>query len=174
MDSNAVSMDDSTRDARAGTTTTTVDGARARDDPARVRVRVVVVGEGEGDVRDVETRVVDDALDATDGVGDDDDARVVRARARARRRRRGNSRCQVARARVEREGSVGSRRRRDATGSDVVVVRWVDGFRGSMGRAPLSWLEIFSRIAPSAADPDIVIVRPWLFRSARALCASSS
>lgn len=36
----------------------------------------------------------------------------------------------------------------------------------------MSWLEIFSRIAPSAADPDIVIVRPWLFRSARALCAS--
>ena len=38
----------------------------------------------------------------------------------------------------------------------------------------MSWLEIFSRIAPSAADPDIVIVRPWLFRSARALCARSS
>ena len=37
----------------------------------------------------------------------------------------------------------------------------------------MSWLEIFSRIAPSAADPDIVIVRPWLFRSARALCARS-
>ena len=96
---------DSTRETRAGTTTTTVDGARARDDPARVRVRVVVVvGEGGGDVRDVETRVVDDALDATDGVGDDDDARAwfalalalvvgvvgilgVKSRARARRAR---------------------------------------------------------------------------------------
>ena len=123
-------MDDSTRETRAGTTTTTVDGARARDDPARVRVRVVVVvGEGGGDVRDVETRVVDDALDATDGVGDDDDARVVRARARARRRRRGNSRRQVARARASSAKARSASRERDSGGDERRARRETRGTR---------------------------------------------